>query len=167
MTAIWKESGFVEGDPWIVETEDRKAGEDERALVPYADIIENGVSGNEPVGVVLGPFDDPARLAPHLDRIALVALTFPAFNDGRAFSQATLLRERLGYTGELRAIGDVLIDPLVHMLRCGFDSFAVTNETAIRRLGEGRLPAVTRYYQPSARPAESSPGYSWRRKERA
>ena len=95
MTAIWKEGGFVENDPWVVETEDRKAGEGERALIPYADIIENGVEGNEPVGVVLGPFDDPTRLAPYLDRITLVALTFPAFSDGRAFSQATLLRERL------------------------------------------------------------------------
>ena len=167
MTAIWKESGFVEGDPWVVETEDRKAGEGERALIPFADIIENGIDGNEAVGVVLGPFDDPIRLAPYLDRIVLVALTFPAFNDGRAFSQATLLRERLGYGGELRAIGDVLIDPLVHMLRCGFDSFAVTNETALRRLAEGRLPAVTRYYQPSARPADTVPGYSWRRKASA
>ena len=163
MTAIWKEGGFVENDPWVVETEERKAGEGERALIPYADIIEHGVDGNEPVGVVLGPFDDPTRLAPYLDRVTLVALTFPAFSDGRAFSQATLLRERLGYTGELRAIGDVLIDPLVHMLRCGFDSFAVTNETAIRRLREGRLPAVTRYYQPAAKPAAAVPGYSWRR----
>nr|WP_272211204.1 DUF934 domain-containing protein [Marinicella sp. W31]MDC2877092.1 DUF934 domain-containing protein [Marinicella sp. W31] len=113
--------------------------------------------------MLLGPFDDPLKLEPVLDRIEMIALSFPAFADGRAFSQATLLRERLGYRGELRAVGDVLIDPLVLMLRCGFDSFTVENPTAIRRLQEGRLPAVNRHYQPAARQASVEGGYSWRR----
>ncbi|MBB4120506.1 DUF934 domain-containing protein [Martelella radicis] len=163
MTTIWKETGFIEDDPWVVETEDRKAGEGERVLLPLAEVLENGRAGDEGGGVVLGPFDDPTRLKPYLDRIEIIALTFKAFSDGRAFSQATLLRERLGYKGELRAVGDVLIDPLVLMLRCGFDSFAVTNATAINRLKDGRLPAVNRHYQPSVRNAAAPGGYSWRR----
>ncbi|MET3600005.1 DUF934 domain-containing protein [Martelella mangrovi] len=163
MSAIWKETGFVENDPWVIETEDRKAGEGERALVPFAEVVENGLAGNEGAGVVLGPFDDPVALAPLLDRIEIIALTFPAFNDGRAFSQATVLRERLGYEGEIRAVGDVLIDPLVYMLRCGFDSFTVENETTIRRLKAGRLPSVNRHYQPATRPSTASGGYTWRR----
>lgn len=163
MTAIWKETGFVEDDPWVIESEDRTASEGERRLVPFAEVIESGLPGNERAGVLLGPFDDPLKLEPLLDRIEIIALTFPAFSDGRAFSQATLLRERLGYTGELRAVGDVLIDPLVLMLRTGFDSFAVTNPTAIRRLQEKRLPAVNHHYQPAARAANAPGGYSWRR----
>lgn len=163
MTMIWRETGFAENDPWVIETEERKAGEGERRLVSLAELLENGFDGNEGLGVVLGPFDDPAQLAPWLDRIEIVALTFNAFSDGRAFSQATLLRERLGYRGELRAVGDVLIDPLVLMLRCGFDSFAVENKTAISRLSAGRLPAVNRHYQPAARQAAAPGGYSWRR----
>ena len=92
-----------------------------------------------------------------------MAVAFPAFNDGRAFSHASLLRERLGYKGELRAVGDVLIDQIPLMLRCGIDSFSVTNETALKRLAEGRLPGIPHYYQPTARSAEAGPGYSWRR----
>jgi uncharacterized protein (DUF934 family) len=64
-------------------------------------------------------------LAPYLDRLAVVALVFPNFRDGRAYSQARLLRERLGYRGELRATGQVLRDQFVFMLRAGFDAFEV------------------------------------------
>ena len=163
MTTIWRRTGFVENDPWVFETEERSAGEGERALTPFAELVENGLTGNNTAGVVLEPFDDPMKLAPFLERIEIVALTFPAFGDGRAFSQATLLREQLGYAGELRAIGDVLIDPLVHMLRCGFDSFAVENDATIRILTKGTMPAVTNYYQPAAQRSDRVGGYSWRR----
>ena len=60
-----------------------------------------------------------------LDRLALIALVFPNFRDGRAYSQARLLRERYGYRGELRATGQVLRDQFVFMLRAGFDAFEV------------------------------------------
>jgi len=69
------------------------------------------------------PGDDPRDLLPHLGRIALVEVNFPSFGDGRGYSAARILREA-GYAGELRAVGDVLIDQLSHMRRCGFDSFA-------------------------------------------
>ena len=59
-----------------------------------------------------------------LPRLALVALDFPVFRDGRAYTSATLLRERLGWTGELRAVGDVVREQAWLMVRCGFDSFA-------------------------------------------
>ncbi|WP_176083027.1 DUF934 domain-containing protein [Martelella sp. HB161492] len=163
MTRIWRQSGFAENDPWVVETDDLKAGEGQRRLVPFEEAVESPLGGNGSFGVIAGPFDDIRLLAPVLDRIEIIALTFPGFGDGRAFSQASLLRDRLGYQGELRAVGDILIDPLVHMLRCGFDSFAVSNPTAIRRLEEGRLPEVTLYYQPASRDAKSEGGYSWRR----
>ncbi|MEE4317142.1 DUF934 domain-containing protein [Erythrobacter dokdonensis] len=73
--------------------------------------------------VRIEPGDDARLLLPFLDRLALVEINFPAFNDGRGYSAARILREA-GYTGELRAVGDVGVDQLSHMRRCGFDSFA-------------------------------------------
>jgi uncharacterized protein (DUF934 family) len=67
--------------------------------------------------------DDVRRLGPHLDRIRLVEVDFPKFRDGRGFSSARVLRE-MGYTGEIKATGDVLVDLVYFMRRCGFDSFA-------------------------------------------
>ena len=67
--------------------------------------------------------DDVRRLAPVLGRIRLVEVDFPKFRDGRGFSSARILRE-MGYTGEIKATGDVLVDLVFFMRRCGFDSFA-------------------------------------------
>ncbi|WP_252260216.1 DUF934 domain-containing protein [Erythrobacter aurantius] len=73
--------------------------------------------------VRIEPGDDARALLPYLDRLALVEINFPSFADGRGYSAARILREA-GYAGELRAVGDVLIDQLSHMRRCGFDAFA-------------------------------------------
>jgi uncharacterized protein (DUF934 family) len=67
--------------------------------------------------------DDVRRLGPALDRLKLVEIDFPRFRDGRGYSSARILRE-MGYKGELKAVGDVLVDQLLFMRRCGFDSFA-------------------------------------------
>ncbi|MBO9376477.1 DUF934 domain-containing protein [Sphingomonas histidinilytica] len=67
--------------------------------------------------------EDVRRLVPVLDRLRLVEIDFPRFRDGRGYSSARILREA-GYTGEIKAVGDVLLDQLLFMRRCGFDSFA-------------------------------------------
>jgi len=67
--------------------------------------------------------DDVRRLGPVLDQVKLVEVDFPRFRDGRGYSSARILRE-MGYEGELKAVGDVLVDQLLFMRRCGFDSFA-------------------------------------------
>ena len=72
--------------------------------------------------VRIEPGDDARNLLPHLEQLRLVEVNFPSFGDGRGYSSARILREA-GYTGELRAVGDVLVDQLGHMRRCGFDSF--------------------------------------------
>ena len=72
--------------------------------------------------VRIEPGDDMRELLPHLQRLALVEVNFPAFGDGRGYSSARMLREA-GYEGELRAVGDVLVDQLAYMRRCGFDAF--------------------------------------------
>lgn len=164
MTKIWRETGFVENNPWIIETEELKATEEQKPLLSLDDLIAKAEESNDVgLGVVIKPADDVTKLQPYLDRLAIVAVAFPAFSDGRAFSHASLLRQRLGYANELRAVGDVLIDQIPLMLRVGIDSFAVTNETALKRLSENRLPGIPHYYQPTALPAEGGETYSWRR----
>jgi len=79
-------------------------------------------------GVLLQPHDDPATIAGTLQRLALIAVNFPKFGDGRGYSSARLLRERHGYRGEVRAVGDVLRDQLLLMKRCGFDSFELRED---------------------------------------
>lgn len=73
--------------------------------------------------VRLEPGDDARDLLPALDRLRLVEVNFPVFGDGRGYSAARILREA-GFTGELRAVGDVLVDQIAFMRRCGFDAFA-------------------------------------------
>ncbi|MGO6814755.1 DUF934 domain-containing protein (plasmid) [Rhizobium leguminosarum] len=164
MTKIWRETGFVENDPWVIETDEVKATEEQKPLLGLDELITKADESNDVgLGVLIKPADDVRRLEPYLYRLEIVAVAFPAFNDGRAFSHASLLRQRLGYTNELRAVGDVLIDQVPLMLRVGIDSFAVTNPTALKRLSENRLPAIPHHYQPAVRDAEAGKGYSWRR----
>jgi len=80
------------------------------------------------IGVILPNDADPAELAEDLDRIAAVVLSFPAFADGRAFSQARILRDRYGYAGEIRADGPVIADQYGYLLRCGFDVVVVPDD---------------------------------------
>ncbi|AUC93219.1 oxidoreductase [Bradyrhizobium sp. SK17] len=101
------------------------------------------------------------ELVPHLDRLATVALVFPTFRDGRAYSQARLLRERYGYDGELRATGQILRDQFVFMTRAGFDAFEVKKDAdadafaaTMQRYsvfyqptGDGRVTALNRRMQ--------------------
>jgi uncharacterized protein (DUF934 family) len=92
--------------------------------------------------------EDARALLPHLGRIALVEVSFPSFRDGRGYSSARILREA-GYKGELRAQGDVLVDQIPLMRRCGFDSFAPNAPIDAATLGA----ALDRYdfrYQPAA-----------------
>ncbi|PDT00250.1 oxidoreductase [Rhizobium chutanense] len=164
MTKIWRESGFVDNDPWVIETDEVKATAEQKPLLSLDELIARADESNEVgLGVLIKPADDVRRLEPYLDRLAIVAVAFPAFNDGRAFSHASLLRQRLGYANELRAVGDVLIDQVPLMLRVGIDSFSVTNATALKRLSENRLPAIPHHYQPAVRDADAGKGYSWRR----
>ena len=77
------------------------------------------------LGVWLDSHEDPALLAGDLQNFELIAVNFPQFTDGRGYSIARLLRERYGWRGELRAIGDVLRDQLFYLARCGFDAFSL------------------------------------------
>lgn len=103
---------------------------------------------DDDVGVIWPNNRDIEELAPHLASLALVALVFPAFKDGRAYSQARILRERLKFRGELRATGQVLRDQFLFMLRAGFDTFEPKKDTDAAAFAD----VVKRYsvfYQPT------------------
>jgi uncharacterized protein (DUF934 family) len=104
---------------------------------------------NAPAGVRLDPADDPAALAPHLSRLALIEVSFPRYTDGRGYSQAQLLRRRHGYRGELRAVGHVLRDQLRLMARAGFDAVVIDHpdpegvwRSAVAEFSEAYQPAA-------------------------
>ncbi len=101
------------------------------------------------VGVRVPADESVESLSNMLPRLALVALDFPVFRDGRAYTSATLLRERLRWTGELRAVGDVLREQAWLMVRCGFDSFAPADGSSAAQWAAkaGRFRHV---YQPAA-----------------
>lgn len=120
-------------------------------LLPAARILaapEEIFSRQDGVGVIWPNDRDVHELQPLLTRISAVALVFPNFRDGRAYSQARLIRERFGYRGELRATGQVLRDQFVFMLRAGFDVFDVRKASD----ADAFVDTVKRYsvfYQPT------------------
>lgn len=87
------------------------------------------LSRKDKTGVIWPNNRDVEDLLPYLDRLAVIALVFPVFRDGRAYTQARLLRERFKFRGELRATGQVLRDQFVFMLRAGFDAFEVKKQS--------------------------------------
>jgi uncharacterized protein (DUF934 family) len=120
-------------------------------LVPAARFLENPeavLKHAGKVGVVWPNNRDLDDLVPYLDHLAAVALVFPSFRDGRAYSQARLLRERHGYEGELRATGQVLRDQFVFMSRAGFDAFEVKKDADADAFAE-TMKRYSVFYQPT------------------
>lgn len=95
---------------------------DDNAHEEPAVTLDSFLDQSNATAVRLEPGEDARALLPFLDRLALIEVSFPTFRDGRGYSAARILREA-GYVGELRAEGDVLVDQLPYMRRCGFDSF--------------------------------------------
>lgn len=89
--------------------------------------LESFLGQSNATAVRIEPGDDARAILPHLSRLALIEVSFPKYRDGRGYSAARILREA-GYTGELRAAGDVLVDQIAFMRRCGFDSFHADHE---------------------------------------
>jgi uncharacterized protein (DUF934 family) len=143
--------GRVVGDRYLHILDDAPVPETAAVIVPAARFLADlaDFTGREAPTGVAWPNDRPvAELAPHLDHLALVALHFPTFKDGRAYSQARLLREQYGFRGELRASGQVLRDQFLFLLRAGFDAFEVSKEADVPAFAD----AVHRYsvfYQPT------------------
>lgn len=110
--------------------------------------LDSFIGQSNATAVRLEAGDDARALLPHLGQLALVEVSFPSFRDGRGYSSARILREA-GYVGELRAAGDILVDQMAHMRRCGFDSFAPEKpvDVAVLKASLDRYPVP---YQPAA-----------------
>lgn len=107
------------------------------------------IARGTPLGVKLLSGEEPAPLKDDLDKLDVIALDFPMFKNGRAYSYARLLRSRYGYKGEMRATGDVLRDQLFFMARCGFDAFEVSQRITLDAFKEA-LGEISVVYQPSS-----------------
>jgi uncharacterized protein (DUF934 family) len=123
-------NGIIVDDRWTVVREIASLAELPSAtpvIVPLAlwKAERAALAARGEVGVWLKPEDDPDALADDVTTLPLIAIDFPKFTDGRGYSLAQLLRTRHRYSGELRAIGDVLRDQLYYMRQCGFDAFSV------------------------------------------
>jgi len=103
---------------------------------------------NTPIGIKLQSSENPELLGADLSHFSLIALEFPKFRDGRAFSWARMLRTRLGYTGEIRAVGDFLYDQVNYQHRVGFDAWEVPDHFSLEMFSRA-LTEMTNVYQPS------------------
>jgi uncharacterized protein (DUF934 family) len=104
---------------------------------------------NTPIGVQLKASESPEKLGPDVNRLSLVVLEFPTHRDGRAFSWARMLRTRLGFTGEVRAVGAFIYDQINYQHRVGFDAWSVPDDFTIEQF-QRALSEMTNVYQPSA-----------------
>jgi len=104
---------------------------------------------NAPLGVRLSSDQSPEVLGADVNHFALIELEFPKFRDGRGYSYARILRQRLGFTGEIRAVGDVLRDQWLFMSRCGIDAFEVRPGTRLEDF-RAALAEQTVFYQPAS-----------------
>ncbi|MXO51288.1 DUF934 domain-containing protein [Erythrobacter gaetbuli] len=121
---------------------------DDEQVDDAAVTVDSFLDQQDASAVRVEPGDDARALIPHLGRLSLVEVNFPAFGDGRGYSSARILREA-GYEGELRAVGDVLVDQVAYMRRCGFDAFepdAALDEGDL----ESALDRWPEVYQPAA-----------------
>ena len=128
-----KDVEFVD-DPWVAVADEEVLPEGAPAIISLArwQAERDTLAGRSaPLGIRLCADQPPAEIADDLDRFQVIALEFPSFGDGRAYSYARLLRERFGYRGELRAVGNVLRDQALFMRRCGFDTFEVAEGTGV------------------------------------
>ena len=163
--------GAVAEDPWVSIDGEQPVPEAEDVIVSLA-LFEAQrhalLTRNEGrLGVYLEADDQIDAIAGDLGKIDLVALNFPSFADGRAFSKARLLRDRHGFAGEIRATGDVRIDQVQHMRRSGFNALAVHHQPTVDSLMEINDAGLNLFYQPAIEGAEarsSSGGKSWARR---
>ena len=146
---LWKDGAFRR-DPWrrVGESADLGVGPVIISKARWAAERARLAARPAPIGLVLEGGMALDDIADDLPQFCLIALHFPKFSDGRPFSMARLLREKYGFSGELRAVGNVLSDQIPFMRRVGFDAFEVVHRPSRRQLQEGRIAEVRLYYQP-------------------
>jgi uncharacterized protein (DUF934 family) len=153
MTKLWKNGRFAD-DGFV-------ALDDAAALVPGVAVrvsLARWRAGRPELlahDALVAVLVDPAAVlvveADALDELTAIVIPFAKFSDGRGYSLARRLRDELHFKGEIRATGDVLLDQLPLMLRCGFDAFVIVHAPTIAALEAGHLPAISEVYQEASR----------------
>ena len=163
-----KDSDFI--DETFTRIEDDSALPDGPVMIPLARLLAQADdlrSRNAPLGVIVHATqdgkakqgEDIRTLAPYLDMVSCVALDFPVYRNGRGFSSARILREELGFTGDIRATGAVLYDQWAFMQRCGINVFEVAEGVTLAQFAEA-MGEMSEVYQPAADGRTAVP---WRR----
>ncbi|HVT53490.1 MAG TPA: DUF934 domain-containing protein [Dongiaceae bacterium] len=144
--------GALQPNDWLTVADDQALPDGKPVVVTLDRFLKERdtlIGRNAPIGLKLKSDQSPVAVADDLDRFGLIVLEFPKFTDGRGYSQARILRQRLGYQAELRATGNVLRDQYLFMDRCGIDSIEIADEEKaggfLDSLGEFSL-----WYQPAA-----------------
>ena len=149
---VESEKAGVVSDTFTAAADDAALPESGGAIVSLARFVkerEQLLARNAPVGVRLKSSESPEALGADAQRLSLVAIEFPAFGDGRGFSWARMLRTRLGFTGEIRAVGKFIYDQIAHQKRTGFDAWELPDGFTLEQF-ERALREITNPYQPSA-----------------
>lgn len=150
MTTLYK-GGQPAADTWRPAPEDGFAPNGVPVVLTlkqWAEQREALKGRNQPLALRIEPGESLDGIVGDLNRFSMIALPFPKFADGRSFSKAKMLRDEHGFTGEIRAVGDVLWDQLQLMARCGFDAFEISHEPTLKALQSGKRPFMTDFYQP-------------------
>ncbi|HET6379398.1 MAG TPA: DUF934 domain-containing protein [Methylocella sp.] len=164
--ALFKNGSFVP-DEWRPLEQGEEVPPSGKVLLTAAQWVAlEGLAAfaDAPLGLLIEPGQDLEALAPGLERLALLAVVFPKFTDGRGYSLARKLRKHYGYKGELRARGDILFDQIQLLARCGFDSFEIKDPATLRLLEAGRKPFFRIYYQPGATGESQERSRRWARR---
>ena len=162
-------NGAIIDDPWVFIDDDLPLGDTPSIisldrLKTEADALR---SRNAKLGIVLRTDtqgktklgEDVRELAPYLDMLSIIAIDFPVYRNGRGYSDARILREEMGFDGELRAIGEVLFDQWSFMARCGFTAFEIDADIPLKTFNEA-LSELGEAYQPAS---DNQRGALWRR----
>jgi phosphoadenosine phosphosulfate reductase len=150
---LFRDGAFI-ADPFHAWSEGDDPATARYSHVPLKEFVANRdivLANPHPLGLLVMPGDDVEAISADLGRFASIAIAFPSFTDGRGYSSARLITERHGYTGEVRATGDVLMDQIPLMSRCGITAFVITHPATRKALETGHLTTVNLFYQPVGR----------------
>jgi uncharacterized protein (DUF934 family) len=143
--------GAVVADPFTDVSQDESISATGALIVSLAQWQEQRealAARADKLGIILRSDEKPELIAADIKQFDVIALDFPAFSDGRAYSSARLLRDRYQYTGEIRAVGDVLLEQLHFMNRVGFDAYEIASEHALKDW-EVAAADISVWYQPT------------------
>jgi uncharacterized protein (DUF934 family) len=162
---LWRDNAVAK-DGWTHAETDEGSGQVILPLASYLTLSKDQRrAGANRLGVLIQPLESIDAILEDLPNLSLVALAFPSYTNGTAHSKAAMLVEHHGFTGEIRAVGDVLFDQIPLMIRNGFTSFEIVNEPTISQLTSGKKGGIAFQYQPAARPSPTAKSYVWRHKE--